>query len=53
MGELVRNIKGMRNILVHRYGTINDLMVYEVLVTQLDEIASLCTYLESLLDCNT
>ncbi|MBN1165777.1 MAG: DUF86 domain-containing protein [Methanospirillaceae archaeon] len=52
MGELVRNMKGMRNILIHRYGTINDLMVYEVLATQLDDIASLCTYLESLLDCN-
>lgn len=49
--DILRNMKGMRNILVHQYGKINDEIVFEVLMTQLDDIElickKICTFLDS------
>ena len=50
MGELLRDMKGMRNILVHQYGRINDVIIFEVFMTQLDDITSLCNHIEDNLD---
>jgi uncharacterized protein YutE (UPF0331/DUF86 family) len=49
MGGLLKDMKGMRNILVHQYGRINDKIVFEVFMTQLDDIASICTHFEKIL----
>jgi len=35
--ELVRNMKGLRNILVHKYGEIDDGIVYELLTERLSD----------------
>ena len=43
-------MKGMRNILVHQYGRINDVIIFEVFMTQLDDITSLCNHIEHNLD---
>lgn len=50
LGETLRSMKGMRNILVHQYGRINDRIVFEVLMTQLDEIDSFCRTIRRFLD---
>ena len=53
MGELLRDMKGLRNILVHQYGKINDVLVFDVFTTQLDEISSICEHVNRLIrtDC--
>lgn len=35
--EALKRMKGFRNILVHEYGRVDDLMVYEVLQTRMDD----------------
>lgn len=35
--EALKRMKGFRNILVHEYGRVDDLMVYEVLQTKMDD----------------
>ena len=35
--ESLKKMKGFRNILVHEYGRIDDLMIYEILQTQLGD----------------
>jgi uncharacterized protein YutE (UPF0331/DUF86 family) len=37
MREILRRMKGFRNILVHEYGRIDDRIVYEVLQHRLDD----------------
>jgi len=50
MGELLKDMKGLRNILVHQYGKINDLLVFDVLMTQLNDISAVCSHLEQLIN---
>ena len=40
---LLKEMKGLRNILVHRYGTINDEIIYTVITTKLDDIYKVLT----------
>ena len=35
--KLMMNMKGFRNILVHKYGAIDDEQVYEILTTKLED----------------
>jgi uncharacterized protein YutE (UPF0331/DUF86 family) len=37
MKEILKRMKGFRNILVHEYGRIDDELVYEVLKNKLDD----------------
>jgi uncharacterized protein YutE (UPF0331/DUF86 family) len=50
MGELLKDMKGLRNILVHQYGRINDMLVFDAFMTQLDDISSICSHLEQFLE---
>lgn len=50
--DTLRNMKGMRNILVYQYGRINDEIVYEVLMTKIDDIEFFCQSIVELLDSN-
>ena len=36
-GEIIKNMKSFRNILVHKYGTIDDELVFELLSEKLDD----------------
>lgn len=36
--ELVQEMKGLRNILVHQYGKIDDAKVYEILSEKIDDL---------------
>lgn len=40
MREILRDMKGLRNILVHEYGRVNDQIVYEVLKGKLGDFDS-------------
>ena len=35
--NLVKDMKGLRNILVHKYGSINDELIYELLSERLSD----------------
>ena len=37
MKNILKNMKGFRNILVHKYGVINDELVFEVLSEKLED----------------
>lgn len=37
LGEKIKDMKGFRNILVHRYGHVNDEIVYRILSTSLND----------------
>ncbi len=37
LGEGIKDMKGFRNILVHRYGTIDNKLVYEFLTGQIED----------------
>lgn len=50
--DTLRNMKGMRNILVHHYGRINDEIIFEVLMTKIDDIEFFCQSIMKLLDLN-
>ncbi|PWR70502.1 DUF86 domain-containing protein [Methanospirillum stamsii] len=50
--DTLRNMKGMRNILVHQYGRINDEIIFEVLMTKIDDIEFFCQSIVKLLDSN-
>ena len=45
MGEVLRDMKGLRNILVHQYGRINDMIVFDVFMTKMDDISSVSAHL--------
>ena len=36
-GKILANMKGFRNILVHRYGVVDDALVFEMLSERLDD----------------
>ena len=37
MGKILINMKGFRNILVHKYGSVNDELVFEMLSERLED----------------
>lgn len=39
MGDTLRRMKGLRNILVREYGRVNDALVFETVRTRLDDFA--------------
>jgi uncharacterized protein YutE (UPF0331/DUF86 family) len=40
MGATLRRMKGLRNILVHEYGRLDDALVFEVIQTRLEDFAA-------------
>lgn len=40
MADTLRRMKGLRNILVHEYGRVNDVLVFEAIQTRLDDFAA-------------
>jgi len=49
MGELLKDMNGLRNILVHQYNRINDLLVFDVFMTQIDDITAICDHFRVLI----
>jgi uncharacterized protein YutE (UPF0331/DUF86 family) len=49
MGELLKDMNGLRNILVHQYNRINDLLVFDVFMTQMDDITAICDHFRVLI----
>ncbi len=47
LGGKLKQMKGFRNILVHRYGKINDSLAYEVLKHNLDDFYDIIERIES------
>ncbi len=43
---LVQEMKGLRNILIHRYGKINDKTVYDLLTERLDDFEKIMAAIE-------
>ncbi len=37
LGKILKNMKGFRNILVHKYGTVDDELVFEILMEKLGD----------------
>jgi uncharacterized protein YutE (UPF0331/DUF86 family) len=50
MAEKTRRMKGFRNIIVHRYGRIDDLLAYKILTEHLDDIYEFMESIERFLD---
>ena len=50
MAEKLRLMKGFRNILVHRYGRINDELAFEVIHEHLGDIYEFVELIEKLLE---
>lgn len=46
---LAQEMKGLRNILIHRYGEINDDLVFELLTERIDDFAKIIQAIESYL----
>lgn len=44
--SLVQEMKGLRNILIHRYGKINDETVYDLLTERLDDFEKIMAAIE-------
>lgn len=40
LADTLRRMKGLRNILVHEYGRVNDVLVFEAIQTRLDDFAA-------------
>lgn len=40
MADTLRRMKGLRNLLVHEYGRVNDALVFETVRTRLDDFAT-------------
>ena len=50
LGEKLKQMKGFRNILVHRYGKINDSLAYEVLKHNLDDFYEIIERIDSFIN---
>ncbi|GAB6136064.1 type VII toxin-antitoxin system HepT family RNase toxin [Thermococcus prieurii] len=50
MAEKLRLMKGFQNILIHRYGRINDELAFEVLHEHLDDIHEFVEFIERLIE---
>lgn len=48
--ENIRNIKGFRNILVHKYGSIDDIEAYESIREGLDDFEKIIRSIEKFID---
>ena len=44
--SLVQEMKGLRNILIHRYGKVNDETVYDILTERLDDFEKIIAAIE-------
>lgn len=47
LAEIVKDMKGFRNILVHRYGCINDNIAFSILATHLQDFYGFIDEIES------
>ena len=47
---MLQDMKGLRNILVHQYGKIDDSMVFQILKDHLDDIGDFTDKIEQFLD---
>ncbi|MGQ4914956.1 MAG: type VII toxin-antitoxin system HepT family RNase toxin [Candidatus Asgardarchaeia archaeon] len=47
LATVLKNMKGFRNILVHKYGTVNDELVFEFLKDNLEDFS---TFKEAIID---
>ena len=50
MAEKTRRMKGFRNIIVHRYGRIDDLLAYKILTAHMNDIDEFIDSIERFLD---
>ena len=50
MAEKTRRMKGFRNIIVHRYGRIDDLLAHKILTEHMDDIYEFIESIERFLD---
>ncbi|HWQ67065.1 MAG TPA: DUF86 domain-containing protein [Methanospirillum sp.] len=48
--EILRDMNGFRNILVHQYGRIHDEMAYAIIIEHLDDLISFCTLMDHYLN---
>lgn len=46
---LAQEMKGLRNILIHRYGEINDDLIFELLTEQIDDFSKIIKALDNYL----
>jgi len=50
LAEKTRRMKGFRNIIVHRYGRIDDLLAHKILTEHMDDIYEFIESIERFLD---
>ena len=50
MVDKVRRMKGFRNIIVHRYGRIDDLLAYKILTENLEDFGEFMESIEQFLE---
>jgi uncharacterized protein YutE (UPF0331/DUF86 family) len=50
LAEKTRRMKGFRNIIVHRYGRIDDLLAYKILTENMDDIYEFMESIERFLE---
>ncbi|MGB7545858.1 MAG: DUF86 domain-containing protein [Methanothrix sp.] len=50
MVDKIRRMKGFRNIIVHRYGRIDDLLAYKILTDNMDDFSEFIESIEKLLE---
>ena len=50
LAEKTRRMKGFRNIIVHRYGRIDDLLAYKILTEHMDDIYEFMESIERFLE---
>ena len=51
MNEKLRSMKGFRNLVVHRYGAINDALAYSILQDHIDDFSLFYEEIERYLEC--
>ncbi|MCU0637283.1 MAG: DUF86 domain-containing protein [Methanothrix sp.] len=52
MVDKIRRMKGFRNIIVHRYGRIDDLLAYKILTEHMDDFSEFIESIERFLEKN-
>ena len=50
MAKKIRRMKGFRNIIVHRYGRIDDLLAYQILTENMDDFSEFIQSIEQFLE---
>ena len=51
-GDILKSMKGFRNILVHRYGNINDEIAFSILKEQMNDFYDFIKIIEEFIDAN-